>query len=475
MDIPGPSTFEILKAFMPGGRLYNANVIAIEEFFREQYGDIVRLKGTLGKADTVFTFNPADFEVTYRNEGPWPVRIGLESFAHYRMNVRPEIFQGVAGLVTSQGRSWGEIRNKVNPVMMKVQNIRQNLPAIDEIAQEFLTRFDTLIDPSTGRLTADLTEEIKMWALESVALVALNTRMGLFSRHQVDAKAQKLVDNMTVFLNMAYHYDVSPSFWRYFETPGFKKLIKALDNITEVTTDYIEKAMAKFASEQNVEGKSVLEKLYRIDKKVAMVMAMDMLMAGMDTTSSAFISTLYLLSTNPEKQEALRKELLTLLPQENAPLTQENTKNLPYLRACIKEALRFKPIATANFRFSGHDLVLSGYRVPKGVGVFMANMSLCNSEEYFERNKEFLPERWLKSQSSSCPITKKNNPFVYLPFGFGPRTCIGKRLAEMELETLLTRLFRNYRVTWESEKPLEYKSNIVLMPCGEMHFKFERL
>lgn len=73
----------------------------LEGFYRERYGDIFRLNGILGKPDTVFTFNPTDFETVYRNETIWPVRIGVDSLGHYRLNKRPDVFQGVAGLVTS--------------------------------------------------------------------------------------------------------------------------------------------------------------------------------------------------------------------------------------------------------------------------------------------------------------------------------------------------------------------------------------
>uniref|UniRef100_A0A0A1WKR6 Probable cytochrome P450 12b2, mitochondrial n=1 Tax=Zeugodacus cucurbitae TaxID=28588 RepID=A0A0A1WKR6_ZEUCU len=474
-EIPGPSTLRMLRDQLPGGRLHKTNMQVLETYYRERYGDIFRVNGILGKPDTVFTFNPADFETVYRNETVWPVRLGLESFAHYRLKKRPDVFQGVSGLVTSQGKAWGDIRNKVNPVMMKVQNIRQNLPAVDIITQEFLERLDSKLDHSSGRLSTDFTEEIKMWAFESVAVIALNTRLGLLTRDKPDANVMKIVDGMNVFFEKAYTYDVSPSFWKYFETAGFKELIKAYDNVTEGTKFYIEQAMEKFKNEQNAEAQSVLEKLYRINKNVAVVMAIDMLMAGLDTTSATVISVLHFLGQNPEKQEELRKELFKLLPDPNMPLTEENTKNMPYLRACIKESLRLKPIANGNFRLSGRDIVLSGYKVPQGVGVYMATMALCNNDTYFERSNEFLPERWVKAAKATCPVSQKHNPFVYLPFGFGPRTCIGKRLAELEMETLLVRLIRNYHVTWEGEKPLEYVNDLILRPTGAMKFKFEKL
>lgn len=196
-------------------------------------------------------------------------------------------------------------------------------------------------------------------------------------------------------------------------------------------------------------------------------------------TSSTVIIALYLLAKNPEKQDILREELRTLLPNANAPLVAQNLQNIPYLRACIKESMRITPIVTGTMRATGRDLVLSGYRVPKRTGVHMRNMELCNSDTFFPRSSEYIPERWLKTPknaSSAVDATKSQNPFVYLPFGFGPRTCVGRRLADLEMEVLLARLFRKYKITWTDEKKdLEYKSNLILTPCGEMKFKFEEV
>lgn len=187
------------------------------------------------------------------------------------------------------------------------------------------------------------------------------------------------------------------------------------------------------------------------------------------------MTILYHLSRNPSKQAKLLDELRRLLPSASDPLTTESTKNLPYLRACIKEGLRITSITPGNFRITTKDLVLSGYRVPRGTGVLMGVMELSNSEEYFPQSSEFMPERWLKSNevSEACPEARSRNPFVYLPFGFGPRTCIGKRIAELEMETLLVRLLRRYHISWLPQTPLQYQSNIILSPHGDIRFKFE--
>jgi len=189
------------------------------------------------------------------------------------------------------------------------------------------------------------------------------------------------------------------------------------------------------------------------------------------------VTILYHLARNPTKQAKLHQELQGILSDSSAPLTAENTKNMPYLRACIKEGLRITSITPGNFRVTTKDLILSGYRVPRGTGVLMGVMELSNDDQYFPESDSFMPERWLKHDSlkanQACPEARSRNPFVYLPFGFGPRTCIGKRIAELEMETLLARLLRKYQLTWLGETPLKYESTIILSPYGDIRFKFE--
>jgi cytochrome P450 len=71
----------------------------------------------------------------------------------------------------------------------------------------------------------------------------------------------------------------------------------------------------------------------------------------------------------------------------------------------------------------------------------MANIYLCNQEKYFLRSREYIPERWIKTSEGHVPETKMTHPFVFLPFGFGPRMCVGRRYAEeLEIETFVTRI-----------------------------------
>lgn len=85
---------------------------------------------------------------------------------------------------------------------------------------------------------------------------------------------------------------------------------------------------------------------------------------------------LYHLAENPSKQEKLREEVMRILPEIDSKLTPESINSVPYMRACLKEALRLTPPIPGNMRGTGKDLVLQGYQIPKNVN-FLSFQSVC--------------------------------------------------------------------------------------------------
>ena len=193
-------------------------------------------------------------------------------------------------------------------------------------------------------------------------------------------------------------------------------------------------------------------------------------------TSSTFTALLLCLAENPTKQSELRKEILQVLPSKDSEFTEESLKNMPYLKSCIKEALRYYPTVDRYIRRLANDVILSGYRIPKGTRIIMASTDLLRDENHFPRANEYLPERWLRASkdinSADLLNLKAKCPFVYLPFGFGPRSCIGRRIAELEIELCIARIVRNFHVefNYAIEKP--FKSLLINLPNIPLKFKF---
>lgn len=182
------------------------------------------------------------------------------------------------------------------------------------------------------------------------------------------------------------------------------------------------------------------------------------------------------IALNPEKQEKLREEVRRVLPEKDSEFTEASMSNVPYLRACIKESQRMYPLVIGQGRTITRDCVISGYQVPAGTWVSMIPLQLLKSDQYFPRAAEFLPERWLRSEAGSgkCPANplKSTNPFVFLPFGFGPRMCVGKRIVDMELELGIARIIRNFRVEFNHPTENAFRSVLINKPNIPLKFKF---
>lgn len=147
-------------------------------------------------------------------------------------------------------------------------------------------------------------------------------------------------------------------------------------------------------------------------------------------------------------------------------------QHLPYLRACIKEGMRYYPIILGTLRSLPNNVVLSGYRIPAGIDIMVNSNLLLRNEEFVREPNKFIPERWLRNDTEG----KKyhiDNPFVFLPFGFGPRSCVGKRIVDLELEITLARLMRNFVIEFNYSTENAFIPKLISMPGIPLNFKFQ--
>lgn len=182
------------------------------------------------------------------------------------------------------------------------------------------------------------------------------------------------------------------------------------------------------------------------------------------------MAILLCLAKHPDKQLKLREEILKIMPSKDTPLNATNTKNLPYLRAVIKESLRYYPNGIGAFRNPIQDVVLSGYKVPKGSNVVLNYNCSVKDEIFYHEADKFLPERWLRDEQNG---KVKRDPFSYLPFGVGPRSCVGKRLVDLVLEMVILMLMRNFEVEFNYDATKPFKADFLNMPAIPMCFTFK--
>ncbi|KAH8371907.1 hypothetical protein KR093_009269 [Drosophila rubida] len=474
-DLPGPSRWQVLRGFLKGGQYTNLDMRELMLLLRKQYGDTFLMPGFFGMADNVVTFNVENFERAFRTEGIWPERPGSDAVVHYRQNRPDGFFKDCIGLF-STGEDWGNLRSKANPVLMQQRNSALYLQPMQRVNQQFIQRIRDIRDEQTQEVPGNFLRDINHLTFESIAVVALDRELGLLRHAEQAPKAQKLFNNLQIFMQAFYELTIMPSIYKYVPTPTYKRFSTAMDEIFDVCSFYVNEAIERIEQKpaDDSGNQSVLEQLLRVDRKFATVMSMDMLMGGVDTTSSALTGIMLCLAQFPEKQAKLRAEILAKLPQPTDEFAFNDMKSLPYLRAFIKESMRRYPVIFGNLRAAGADIVLEGYRIPKGTRVLMNSNLLLDEERYYPQAKEFLPERWLREQSGESEklVAGNPSPFIYLPFGFGPRMCVGKRIVDMEMEITVSNLVRNFNVEYKYPTEKVFRSTFINSPVVPLKFKF---
>ncbi|GAB0094308.1 Cytochrome P450 [Sergentomyia squamirostris] len=473
-SIPGPSKFGVISSFMPGGRFRGFSFPEIQTVLRKEHGIIYKIPGLFGRRDLVLLNDPKDFEVVFRTEGNFPMRRGFDTIEYFRKVHRKDKYKVTAGLLNEHGEAWWDLRHKVNPVMMKPQITKGYTAAVDEVSTDFVKKLHNLRD-SNQETPGNLFYQMNIWALESIAYITMNMRLGLLV-DKPDASVEKIMENLKSLFDYINQLDFQPSIWKLVKTPVFRKQMQVMDELHDTISKFIDQGVKNLKdrnpnSQTSDREMAVLEKLYDIDKDVALIMVLDSLQAGVDTTSVTAFTTLYHLAANPDKQKILRAELKKTFPDKNTPLTKENMANMPYLRACVKESMRLIPVIPGNLRTTGQNIVIKGYQIPKLTDIVMYNYGLHLDDSYFPDHKAFIPERWLRSATEKPELT---NSFTYLPFGFGSRACIGKRFAELEVESLIVRMILNYELEWNHPPPkMEFTS--INMPIGDLKLKMKDL
>ncbi|KAE8739041.1 Cytochrome P450 [Frankliniella occidentalis] len=468
VEIPGPKPLPVIGnvwRFVPGiGDLANLQFDQLFTVLLKKYGPICKLGGMPGRPDMLLVNDADAAQIIYRSEGTWPTRRGAYVLDHYFRDVRKNL------LVSLATAEWQDFRTSVNQVMMQPRHTVRYVEPVDKMSQEFIDRIKA-VRYANGQMPPDFANELGTWTLESVCYIALDTRIGIFGTPTPPPEALTMFEAVQGVFDGIYDLDIKPSLWKFVSTPAYRRFIHNMNTFTNVASKYVNKAMERLQhtpkEDLHTQQRSVLENLLlqTDDPNKAVAMALDMLLAGVDTTSAVITTILYQLSLHPEKQAQLQLELDRVIPDKTKPITKEQLEQLRYMRACIKESMRIMPILGSNFRDTGGDVVLAGYQVPKGTVTAFPLKEMFLNEKYFPRAKEFLPERWLPENKD----LKTSHPFAFTPFGFGPRMCVGKRFATLEMELLTAKIFRNFSVEW-NQPPAKTEFKIVLKFVSPLQF-----
>uniref|UniRef100_A0AAQ5YDI5 unspecific monooxygenase n=1 Tax=Amphiprion ocellaris TaxID=80972 RepID=A0AAQ5YDI5_AMPOC len=194
--------------------------------------------------------------------------------------------------------------------------------------------------------------------------------------------------------------------------------------------------------------------------------SMIFLFAGYETTSSTLTFLAYNLATNPGVMKKLQQEIDTTFPNQ-APIQYQPLMQMEYLEGVINESLRLYPIAPRVERVAKGTVEINGIVIPKGMVVMVPTWPLHRDPDVWLEPEKFKPERFCKENKDSI------DPYTYMPFGLGPRNCIGMRFALVMIRLALVEILRkyNFAVCKETEIPLEMDIQGLVAPKRPIKLK----
>ena len=184
--------------------------------------------------------------------------------------------------------------------------------------------------------------------------------------------------------------------------------------------------------------------------------------AGHETTANALTFTLFLLANHKEVLKKADEESLAFKDKE---ITMPSFSKLTYIKQCIEESLRLYPPAWITDRVALKDERLGDYRIKKGTMIGISIFEMHRNIKYWQNPEQFLPDRFSEQN-------RKNTAPYYMPFGAGPRLCIGNNFAMFEMQLVVQNILKNYTIT-TNKKDVQYNPLITLKPVN-VELKFSK-
>jgi len=249
---------------------------------------------------------------------------------------------------------------------------------------------------------------------------------------------------------------------RFFYT--FLAKIKAERNINDHNSrvDFMQLMVDSQSAEYNKDDK---EYKGLTDHEI-LSQAMIFIFAGYETSSSTLCFLAYNLAINPETQKKLQDEVDQFFPNKAKP-TYEGLQQMEYLDMVLNESQRLYPIANRVERIAKSSVEINGVTIPKGTCVAVPVYAVHRDPSLWPEPEAFKPERFSKENKDNI------DPYAYLPFGAGPRNCIGMRFAILSMKLAVVELIQNFTIVTckETVIPIELSADGFTSPKDPIKLK----
>jgi len=364
------------------------------------------------------------------------------------------------GLITTDGELWRRHRRIMAPAF-DPRSVAGYAPVMTEVTEEMLAQWDALPERS----------EV------DVAVAMMHTTLHIISRAMFSSDSDEIVDVVERGVS-EYQTTVRPNLLDLLHFPEWlTELIspRMADGILDEFDASVDRLLTERGRAPDAEPKDLLARLIAardtetgggMTAQEVRDQVVTIFMAGHETTAQALAWTWYLLSQHPAAEAKLRAELASVL--EGRTPRHEDVANLPYARMVLEEAMRLYPPAHTLGRQPIAADEVSGHRIPAGSTVLIVPWMLHRKPSLWERPDRFEPERFSPERAAARPR------FTYLPFGAGPRICIGAAFAMEEGILILATMAQRYRLRLKPGHPVEPQGLITIRPRYGLPMILER-
>ena len=334
------------------------------------------------------------------------------------------------GILVLDGQEHDDIRAEMDPIL-----VRKNVtPQIAE-----MWRYTKMVtDQWQDGQTVDMLVEMR-----KVALLIL---MGVLFKVEFKPDIDRMWD--PILKTIKY---ISPGpwiLWANMPRPGYKKSLQVMD---DYLYGIIRERRQELAEGQAVKTGDLLGHLIEVgmDDDLIRDQLLTMLIAGHDTSTAQLSWGLYLLGRHTDALQKAQDETDANIPMRVAP-TVEQLNQLNYLELVNKETLRLYPPIHIGNRKAGKTMDVQGYEIEEGMRVMYSIYLAHRDKKYWPEPNRFLPERFDRQNKIKLP------PFTYLPFGGGPRNCIGAAFSQVEAKVVLSHILREFELNLEQDTVRTY-------------------
>ncbi|XP_023120453.2 cytochrome P450 27C1 [Amphiprion ocellaris] len=466
-EMPGPSTLSNLIEFFWRDGFSRIHEIQMEH--RKKYGKI--FKSRFGPQLVVSVADRDLVAQVLRAESAAPQRANMESWKEYR-----DLRGRSTGLISAEGEDWLKMRSVLRQLIMRPRDVAFFSDDVNKVVDDLIKRVACLrIQQPDGVTVLNVNDLFFKYAMEAVAAILYECRLGCLES-EIPQDTQDYITALNLMFSSfktTMYAGAIPKWLRPILPKPWEEFCHSWDGLFRFSLTHVDKRFADIKAQlqrgEEVKGGLLTHMLITKEMNLEEIYAnvTEMLLAGVDTTSFTLSWASYLLARHPHVQQQIYTEVTrTLGPGTVA--TADDVPRLPLIRGLVKETLRLFPVLPGNGRITQDDLVVGEYFIPKGTQLALCHYATSLEEESFADSLDFRPSRWIRKDS-----TDRVDNFGSIPFGYGVRSCIGRRIAELEMHLALTRLIQKFHI---STSPLtadvKSKTHGLLCPAAPIHLQF---